>query len=402
MRSILVFFVTSCCAFVVFALSSGCKSDRPIEGFDLVLDPSIIGKIDTVSALSLFESSFLDTLVSTGASPFLGLGSFSNIESRILLRFSDIPDTVDITKAVLVMDTNTLFSDGRSKSEFKAVVRKINEPWDEGTVNDVNFNYDTTSFISQAIVKSRIADFSSADSSGIESIRFEFDAAGVALVQSWVSPTASDTHGVLIDYEDGGFIKEFFSRNGTITITRPRIELQVSKNGVIVDTLVSLPTSDAFLVRKLAEPDEGPLYMDNLFSHQSFIKFALDSIPQFSTINRAELVLNLDKASSRLKDTSFSFLVASLSEFSSPNSAEIDSLVPFISSNLYPSTTELRINLRGMLQLLTSQGRKSDGFLLRATSQGRDVSRAAFYSRATDKLLAPKIEVEYTSISGIE
>ncbi len=381
-------------AFGIF--NAACKSDRPIDGFDMLLNQNQLGQVDTARVVTSLEASFEDTVTATGRSFALSLGAFNETEARILLRFGDIPDTVEIARATLLLDTSTLLSEGRTKSEFVARVRKVNSAWDEKTVNYSNFAFDTTGTLASARIKSTVADFSASDSSFIEATRFEFDSEGLDLVRRWADPASADTHGVLIDFDQSDFIKEFSSREGALI--RPRLELVVSENGAVVDTIFSIATADAYLVNRTASLQPGPLYVDNLFSEQSVIKFDLDNIPRESTINRASLILHVDQEKSVVKQNGFTFQMNRLNAFDpATDAATADSVATPIFAVVGRDSSRVRLSVLNLVQFWVTNDFVNEGLLLRTTTPGRDVTRIAFHSRNTNPELAPRLEIEFSA-----
>ncbi|MFQ5770358.1 MAG: DNRLRE domain-containing protein, partial [bacterium] len=321
----------------------GCSGDMPIQGFDLT-DAEDIGIIDSTGINKIaLEISFKDTAAVTGKSPLLLLGAFANIEAQILLKFENLPDSVVVTNAAIELKTSTIIGND-SKSSFTATVHRITSDWDESKVKDETFGnaYDVNS-IGMVEILSVDREFFNNDSLIFETVRIPLNTQGVDLVNNWIDTTSMvENNGVFIDFSNSHFIKEFFSNNNLSN--QPRLELEVLKNGSERDTTSFIATADAFLVRSLSEPPAGPLYIDNVFSRQSVIKFDLSEIPRESTINRATLELNVYNQDNLLTDDGFTMQIVRLSEpFSMPNTYRPDSSITAILATVVKSTSTLSI-----------------------------------------------------------
>ncbi|MFQ5648340.1 MAG: DNRLRE domain-containing protein [bacterium] len=374
----------------------GCEQDDPIDGFDLLSNPADRGVVDSTTITTLLgEETMQDTLVATGSGLFLELGQFDDLETRILLRFNSVPDSVVIQGAKLVLNTNTFYADGSEKFSFQATVHRVTAPWDEKSVTYEEFGnaFDPTP-IAEAEIFTTALGVGTVDSL-FESIRFEFGEEGKNLVRDWAA--GSDTLGILIDFESSGFIKEFFSQDGNIT--QPRLELAVSDSGAGGDTtIVSVADADAYIVNRLIPLPEGPLYVDNIFGHQSFVKFDLSMIPRESTINLARLKLDVIQSNTNVKNSGFAFLVNTLEEPFTPESEVKIATDGFLTSAVAnPQTTTLEITITNLVQFWVTEDVENHGILLRTTSPGSDITRLAFHSSQTDPDLAPRLEVRFSS-----
>ncbi len=379
-------------------IMSSCKSDRAVDGFDLLLDSGSLGRVDSTRMLTDSEIGFSDTLAATGSQSLLSLGSLNGIETRIVMRFGSVSDTLEIAKATLLLNTNTLLSVGRTKSKFDVIVRKVGTSWDEGQVNFDNFSFDTTQVLARSEIKSTVGSSNVADSTFSETVRFEFNETGLELVRNWADPASADTHGILIDFDTSDFVKDFFSSEGLLN--RPRLELYLSKNGAVVDTVLSEPTADAFLFNRTFEPaQDGLLHVDNLFGRQVMVKFNLDSIPRESTINRANLILHVDEDRSVLTSSGFTLQIDQLSEFdTATNTAVRDSVLSPRFSLVRRGGSVVTMSVRNEIQFWVTGEFVNQGLLLRGAAFGRDISSVAFHSKNTNPELAPRLEIEFSSL----
>ena len=192
----------------------GCREDNALQGFDLLTAPNGQRAVDTTTVRVLVEATFQDTLTATGSSIFLDLGQIDNVQSRALLRFKAVPDSIDISKVTLILDTNTIIAQGQTKSRFLASVHRVTSDWEESTVTSEDFgDAFELAALGEAEIVSTGAVVTGFDTLSTESIRFEFNQDGVDLVSDWADTTLPDNFGILIDFEDAAFVKEFIAGN---------------------------------------------------------------------------------------------------------------------------------------------------------------------------------------------
>lgn len=361
-----------------------CSGDKPIQGFDLT-DINQRGKIDSVVINSIeLEETFKDIVSPTGKSLFLSLGAVDNIETQILLRFNSIADTITVNSAAIVLHTRALVGD--SVGSFTASVHQVLTDWQEDTVtvSTIDNMFDLNP-VGSAEVFPTLSDTLNKDS-----LRIEINA---QFVNSW-KDTALAKQGILIDFSSPAFIKEFFSRENLLN--HPQLEIIFNKSDTVTDTTSFSAVADAFLVRSVADPPEGPLYVANAIRHQSVIKFDLTNLSKEATINRADLELNVQQQNSLLKNEGISLELLRFTEpFIDKNSMRMDSTA-VIRTTMSGSVSSFSIDIRFFVQEWISQRFENNGFIMRSQSPGLDVSRVAYFSSAIDSSLAPKIAIDFT------
>jgi len=378
---------------IVFLI--GCRDDKALNGYDLISDPTIIGNVDSTIILTAEYDTFQsDTISSTGLSTFLEIGQSDNIRTYSLLKFSAISDTAEIIDARLILNTNTLFSEGRSKSAFTATIHQVLTDWQEESVKYENLpQYDPTALSNTTIISSAAS--ADMDSFFVETVTFEFDNAGITLLQSW-QDTLNNNFGFFINHENSNFIKEFFSDNSSIN--QPRLELEIeNSNGR--DTVLVAATEGAFVVDKLSTLPNGPLYVDNLFTNETVLKFNFSEIPKETVVNNAMLKLNFNEDISTLKASGLRFRMFLLAEpYTDPESVKIDSTFSPIDDTVFPSENPTNVSVTRLLQFWLTEDIKPYGLLIRARTPGLDISKVAFYSNNNgDVLLEPRIEAVVSS-----
>lgn len=383
-----------------FSISLACKEDRPIQGFEQ-LDPNERGTVSRKTITNLeVEESFQDTVSATGAGTILSVGAFRGMETRILMKFENLPDTVSITHAALLLRTSGIVGDDAA-SPFEATIHQLTTAWEEGTVTAENFNFQS-SIISTPIASTELRPIEAVTDTTdtlllTETVRFDFEQQGLDLVREWADSNSTvDNFGVLVDFAPGSnFVKEFFSRNNSSNV--PILELQVTAGGVR-DTTGVFATADAEIVSRLAQPPPGPLYMDNIFSQQSIIKFDLSEIPRESTINRASLELHVQGENTILSNRGFTARLDILSEeFIPPKTFKLDSTFDTILFSVTNPDEPVTIPIRSLLQAWVADVVENHGILIRAAIPGRDITRIALESDMTNPELAPKLNVDFST-----
>jgi len=382
---------------------TSCGSDKSIQGFskDDGFDPNDRGVVGHTLITTLeIEETFSDTLVATGNAPLLLLGAFKNIETNILLKFENIPDTVTITNATISIRTRELLGDNRNKSSFMASIHAVREDWEEGKVTEDNF---ANSFDANAIASAEILSVAGtaldSNLTRVETVRFSLNSEGVDLVKSWAD-TTSENFGFLVnfDLDQSLFIKEFYSKDA-LTQPLPTLDLEIL-DGTEKDTLFIPVTADAYLFSSLIEPPAGRLYVDNVFSRQTVVKFDLSGIDSLATINRADLILTLDRDNSIIGVDPFILQMISLdTPFESPESVELGtiSVDPLVIPLITRDMTTVTIPIRSLIQLWVNNRIDNNGFLIRSATPGLDVARVAFRSTTMDSAASTRLEIDFTT-----
>ena len=382
---------------------TSCGSDKSIQGFskDDGFDPNDKGVVaDTLITTLEIEETFSDTLVATGNAPLLLLGAFKNIETNILLKFENIPDTVTITNATISIRTRELLGDNRNKSSFMASIHAVREDWEEGKVTEDNF---ANSFDANAIASAEILSVSGtaldSNVTRIETVRFSLNSEGVDLVKSWADTTL-ENFGFLVnfDLDQSLFIKEFYSKDA-LTQPLPTLDLEIL-DGTEKDTLFIPVTADAYLFSSLIEPPAGRLYVDNVFSRQTVVKFDLSGIDSLATINRADLILTLDRDNSIIGVDPFILQMITLdTPFESPESVELGtiSVDPLVIPLITRDMTTVTIPIRSIIQLWVNNRIDNNGFLIRSATPGLDVARVAFRSTTMDSAASARLQIDFTT-----
>lgn len=381
-----------------------CGNDKPIQGFDpdLGFEDDDLGSIKkaTINTVDL-EVTFEDTVSATGVSPLLSVGKFANIGTKILLKFDAVlPDTVAILDAALVLRTSSITGEATGQT-FEATVHRVTEDWSEGSVKAESFG---EAFDPDPLASATILSIYRVDSADVEAVRFDLSQQGVELVRQWADSTSGvDNFGFLIDSNNANFIKQFYAKEFFSSSRAPQLELLVRFQGADSDTtLRTASIADAYLAERInpgLELPPGPLYVDHLFSRQSVIRFDLSGIPRESTINRADLIVDVQQENSVLNPNGLSLEAVILENIvTTPDSLQLSSAPPKLSETprIEKSTTSIRFPIRGLLQAWVNETAENHGLLLRTATPGLDIAHVALHPCASDSSRCPRLEVDYT------
>jgi len=387
-----------------------CGNDKPIQGFDpdLGFEDDDLGSIKKTIINSVdLQVTFEDTVTATGISPLLSIGKFANIDTKILLKFQALlPDTVSILDAALVLNASSITGEATGQT-FQATVHRVTEDWSENRVKAENFG---DAFDPNPLASTTILSVYRVDSLDIEVVRFDLNDEGVELVRQWAdSASGVDNFGFLINSNNANFIKQFFAKEILSSSRAPQLEMSVMIEGADSDTtLLASAVADAYLAERI-DPNlklpTGPLYVDHLFSRQSVIRFGLSEIPKESTINRADLILDVQQGNSVLSPEGLSLEAVVLqNEVTTPDSLRLGSSPSKLSATplIRESTTSIRLPIRSLLQAWVNETAENHGLLLRTTTPGLDISHVALHSCEDDSAFCPRLEVDYTVPPTIE
>lgn len=387
-----------------------CGNDKPIQGFDpdLGFDDDDLGSVRKATLHSVdLQFSFEDTLTTTGSSPNLSVGTFSNIDTRTLIKFESFPnpDSVTILDAALILRTSVVTGNVTGQT-FEATVHRVTDDWDEANVRAENFG---EAFDPTPLASATIRSIYRVDSLNVEQVRFDLGDDGTELIRQWSDSTSGvNNFGFLINSNSANFIKQFYSTEFFTGSRAPQLEVTARVQGTGADTTITTTAmADAYLIERnpgFMLPD-GPLYVDHLFGRKSIIRFDLSQIPRESTISRAELIFNIEQEKSVLNNDGFSIqLIALDNAVTTPDSFEVGSNAQPLSSvpNVQESTTTVTVPIRSTLQAWVNEVIENNGLLLRSATPGKDISYIAISPCESDTTRCPRLVVDYTVPPTIE
>ncbi|HHL71325.1 MAG TPA: DNRLRE domain-containing protein [Bacteroidetes bacterium] len=366
-------------ALLVFAVLIGCTESNPITSVDLV-SPGEVRKV-------VFSPPSFDTTTSRikniGSSSQLFIGNSDGKSMMTLFRFKNIPDSIVVHDATLVLYGMDFKGDSGLTAE--ASLHKSTVEWEESEVTFETFGnaFDPVPMATTTIVAS--------DS---DTVRIALD---TDLVESWADTNAAN-YGVLLRAPSAAFSKRFVSTENTTR--QPRVEFNYTRIGRDDTTSASVIAEvDVTIFELTAQPPEGPLYIGNGLEHRVLFNFDISSIPANVTINNATLTLTIDRENSFFYPEPFNSTAGRLTEESNdPMLAAFDSTAftsgPFTIVN--GDSSELKINLSNMVQRWNSGADPNYGFVLISLRSAVDFSRVAFYSSQADSSLRPRLDVTYS------
>jgi hypothetical protein len=373
-----------------------CAKDKPIQGFEEIGDSDKRGSVNYQRLASLnLELTAQDTVVATGASEHILLGAVANVKSQILLKFAQISRSDSISGAAVVLRLRSNIRNAMSSAAFRASAHEVTTEWQENAITFAEFG---NGFTPAVLGEAEVTD--PADTvSGEGEVRIALSEAGLAALRRWRADSTTN-NGMLLDSENASFIAEFYARERFFAENVPFLQVIFTDSSVI-DTVAAV--ADAYLQREAQPVSAGPLYVDNGFLHHCVLQFDLSALPRESTINRANLVLNVDNDSSIRPDNQFELQIVQLnSEFTSLADVDFSSAPLIAAAVLLSDSDVLTVSIRDFMTGWVNQLTENHGILIMTALAGSDVARIAFHSTSTDSLLSPGIELDYAVAPTID
>lgn len=183
----------------------------------------------------------LPRAISTLVSSRILLGEYDGIKTRIIMRFTSLPDSISIQKAWVELPTVDITGNTQS-SPFEATAYPIRELWLSDTADvwqgNPNDNVDFSTPLGSFTVTPERDD----------TLQFHFNATGLQRLHEWADTSNGiDNNGFIFHFENAAFVKEFRARDD-LNQTGPRLFYEYQNPGdttVFRDSL--LVFSDAYL-----------------------------------------------------------------------------------------------------------------------------------------------------------
>ena len=373
---------------ILFLLVVSCAKEKP---FPLTSQEGSQVFETTIYQAKGADFTYYDP-INLGAAPHLMLGTLQNqYDARILLKFDDLPDSVEFTDAKIVLKKQAILGD--SAAAFTANLYALT-----GGDWDSDFEYNVKSWHEVSADSTTL--LSSADVTALLDDSLVFNIAP-SLVQQWVDTTDGvENYGVWIKSESATFIADFYSKLYASSGIGPEIHLSHVEDGQTVTESFSA-TVDVYLITT----NFGDLDMDQLFvgkgiPFKSYLKFDLSAIPDSNaTINKAYLRIVINNDVTILSSASVGDLKAQIvsSESPAPHAVDVDSLL----SSFYPTSIisdTILFDIRTYVQNWLSQPSvlPNRGLLLDLSNPEQSISRIGFFSSLADSNVAPQIELVYS------
>jgi len=241
--------------------------------------------LDTLYAIS--DTSIVEGKISTAFGEKLLLGIYADFETRFLIRFTKIPaDSFKIDSLRLIL--SSLSNQGETLLPLTGSTYMVMEDWEE-SVNE-NEDWDWQDKIDKS--PETIANFELSDQSGTTHV-IELPP---VIMNTWQDTTeGGNNFGLLVDFNNASYIKEFGSGNNSSSGQRPKlvaVYYDASLDSIIHDTL--FVDKDASLIDFTGSFDPALIKMASGYSVKSFFKFDLNTIPKNAVLATIRFILNRD------------------------------------------------------------------------------------------------------------
>ena len=249
--------------------------------------------IVTDTLFATYDTTFSrDKTITTLAAERLLLGEAGGIKSRIILRFSQLPDSVTFDNAWIQLNRRGVIGD--FPSDFQATAYPIRETWLADTSQVWLPNPDDNIDFSTAMGALNVTVSDTIDT-------VTFNNFGIQRLNEWADTTNGiDNNGLVLNFDAVNFVKEYQARS-SVNTGGPQLFVQYkdTSDSTITDTLQAL--FDAFLVEGDFQPVPGRLHTTTLKSPMvSVIQFDVTSLsnkyPQGVIPVSADLELTIDQA----------------------------------------------------------------------------------------------------------
>ena len=343
--------------------------------------------------------------VTTALSTKLLLGAYKGFETRTLIQFGTIPsDTLEIDSLVLVL--TSLSNQGEAMGPIRGTAYLVTADWPESVNEDETWNWrDNISYLPEYSSSFEI----SAESSQLHSISLP-----AAMMKVWQDTVGgSKNFGLLLDFNEADYIKQFSSVDALFSGQRPRLGFSyynTSLDSTIHDSI--FVAKDASLIEFNGSFDPQKIYIGSGISLRSFFEFDLSAIPASAALATMNFTARRDSLNSVYNPESKQnmYLRTVTTAFSELPSYQVDST---FTQNLY-YTIELQNNVDQTLSIVNAyRGTGSQNFLQSIVNgeitygsfmvqykyEGEDVSVYAIKDGSgLDKNMKPALIVEYYDI----
>ena len=359
---------------------AGCseKAKNPV-GFGLVKDDNH-WQTSQVVIEDILADSCLTVSTGAGGGFHLLIGSWEDQETRSLLLFEELPDTLSwpLIEAKLIL---TSYSEANEDSLI-ITAHSLQTGWQEEDITwEHPWNAAGGDFESEPIAEGSYALISA------NQLELNFTGAGVHLVEAWLQ--GQTNNGLILKAADlqENNLKYFYTTN---TPYYPKLDLTFSISDTSDTTVSAEATQDAFIVQLVTSLDEDLLCVSDGTVRRSWIHFDVSTVPESVFVNKASLALSVSEFSSPLNSmTIAAYPVTDLGTlaFSTSSSGF---------ANLFTGKELLEINLTGLVQSWI-EGTQNAGLMLKVPSEYSDLSRALFFTSAADSLQRPRLTILYTT-----
>lgn len=375
MKKLVLSFAAATLAMVIVGCSE--KAKNPV-GFGLV-DEDDHWQTNQVLIYDVLADSCIAVSTGAGGGYYLLVGSWDGQETRGLLLFEELPDTLSwpLTGAKLIL---TAYAEANEDS-LSISVHAVQSEWADSTVTWENpWAEDGGDFDPTPIAEETYALIMG------NQMELDFTGTGLELVDKWLQNQSNN--GVILKAIDpqGDNLKYFYA---TSTPYDPKLELTFATSDTTDTTLSAEADRDAFIAQPGDPMPEDFLCVSDGIVRRIWIYFDLCPIPDSVFVNKATLSLSVSEFSApRDKMSIGAYVVTDMEtlDFSTDNSGL---------ATLYADEDILEIDLTDAVQNWVD-GTQNAGLMLKAAWEYSDLAQALFFGSTADSLHRPQLTVLYT------
>ncbi len=380
---------------------SACTNNDPIQARKDLLGPGDYGQILATTLTPLGSDTSLGKVVNTGLSFYLLAGDLDGTRSQFLMRFDKkalagfqaVSGAFKRTQVILPI--HLVVGEGQ---DYTPTIHRVTGAWEEQVVTTENFNdqidgqtIGAPSFVSLDSLRK--------SDSVIDTVLFNIDS---TYAKAWIADT-SQHFGVAVRSESPDVLMEFFSRHGLSSV--PRLKIVLARSTGKDTTLYANVAADAFIFSRTVTLPPERFYLGNGESFQTYLAFSLDSIPEESTINHAELQLTIDSTYTSNNSDGFAYVAYQVKAIENTDSLKFIIDDPNITGDdsqiaalglISASDETFKVNLTAIVQRWRIAPESNRGILLQSTGPSRDLNRIAFFSQHSNTAQAPRLLIDYT------
>jgi len=368
-----------------------CEKNKPLaSGYQLIYGNNEGVIVDTVLVQDVGTERIYSEKINTSGSTELLLGRYEEYNSGIYLQFENLPDSVLIHSAELILHYKDRIAPGDSSFWKVSHQTCANAFLADITLNDITIPFKDNDLLLKSFI---------IYSDSLNEIKIGLDS---NIVNQWIKEGSSiKHHGIWIESFKADFMPIYHSRESNDIALMPKINLIYTitdSTGETRDTSDVYVSDDGFILLNSEQDlnlDPDLFYIGRGLAFRNLLKFNLDAFDTTTHVNRAILELTSNETYSiRNKSGIGNCAVNRLTEeWIDGNVSDDQNSVTY-----NPSTSDslLTFDITASIQGIFNKNYDNFGFLIRSTSEGETISRVAFYTSKSDSLLQPKIYLYYT------
>jgi len=389
-----IFMKTRCLlllAGIFLFLFSGCGKDKPLpDGYKKIIGNNDGAVVDTILVQTEGIEKFYSKLISTAPSTELMLGNYGPYRSGMFLTFNNLPDTVIVKSARLLLSianniapVDSSFWNISHAAELNIFLADTSWDVNNPPVPDMSLLLGKTFLYSDSTNKIQLA---------LDSLT----------VDQWADSGSGIRHyGIWLETVDAPFMQIYSSINLANTELAPKLQLIYTTSdsiGAKPDTTEYYATQDAsFLLNNEMELNLNPdlFYIGKGLAFRSWLNFDLGGLDTNAHINRAILELTANRSNS-IRDfagINECIIYRLTEEWQDGNVSENQTGASY-SPTVMDSV--LTFEITPSFQAWLGDKYPNYGFLAKSLNEQKTIGRIAFYSSKHTFELQPKIYLYYT------